>query len=320
MKKHVGIVIIGIAIIVILILSSLTYTVRWKEKAVVLNFGEISQIEESPGLKWCLPWSKIVKFDGRIRNFQIVANEIQTKDKQPVIAVIYVNWRIDDTRRFYERFLQSNASTSDDIVAKAGELLRSWVTESAKVFAEYDLGELVTLDRSQFKLAAVEKGVDGQGGMLKRIRDKTYDGDGYGIEIVDLGIRQLGVPDSVTQSVFNRMKEERDAVVRTLQAEGQSQADSIVGKAKGKATRIKAEAEAKARAIEGQGDAEAAQYYAAFLENPTLANFLRRLETLRKTLSDRTTLVLDSETPPYNLLTVGPEVTGKKIQEQTGSN
>ena len=132
------------------------------------------------------------------------------------------------------------------------------------------------------------------------------------MEIVDLGIRQLGVPGPVTESVFNRMKEEREAVVRTLQADGQSQADSIIGQAKGQATRIKAEAEAKARAIEGQGDAEAAQYYAAFLENPALANFLRRLETLRKTLSERTTLVLDSETPPYNLLTVGPDLPVQK--------
>ena len=152
--------------------------------------------------------------------------------------------------------------------------------------------------------------------MLKRVRDKAYGGDGYGIEIVDLGIRQLGVPGPVTESVFNRMKEEREAVVRTLQADGQSQADSIVGQAKGQATRIKAEAEAKARAIEGQGDAEAAQYYAAFLENPALANFLRRLETLRKTLSERTTLVLDSETPPYNLLTEGPDLEGRKKAEE----
>jgi modulator of FtsH protease HflC len=315
-KKHIGIVIIGLVIVFILVLSSLTYTVRWKEKALVLNFGKISRVEEEPGLKWCLPWQNVVKFDGRIRNYQIVANEVQTRDKQTVIVMVYVNWRIDNARRFYEGFRQSNVSTSEDIIAKAGDFLRGLVTESTNVFAEYDLGELVTLDRDKFKLAAVEKGPnsDGEGGMLKRIREKAYAGDGYGIEIVDLGIRQLGVPDSVTESVFNRMREERDAVVRTLQADGQSQADSIVGQAKGQATRIKAEAEAKARAIEGQGDAEAAQYYSAFLENPTLANFLRRLETLRKTLSERTTLILDSETPPYNLLTEGPDVTGKKPQ------
>jgi len=311
-KKHIGIVIIGLAILFILVLSSLTYTVRWKEKALVLNFGKISRVEEEPGLKWCLPWQNVMKFDGRLRNYQTVANQVQTRDKQTVIVTVYVNWRIEDASRFYERFRQGNTSTSDDVVVKANDFLKSWVTESTNVFAEYELGELVTLDPDAFKLASVEKGDDGKGGMLKRIRDKADAGDGYGMEIVDLGIRQLGVPGPVTESVFNRMKEEREAVVRTLQADGQSQADSIIGQAKGQATRIKAEAEAKARAIEGQGDAEAAQYYAAFLENPALANFLRRLETLRKTLSERTTLVLDSETPPYNLLTEGPDLPVQK--------
>ncbi len=312
MKKHIGIVIIGLAILFILVLSSLTYTVRWKEKALVLNFGKISRVEEEPGLKWCLPWQNVMKFDGRLRNYQTVANQVQTRDKQTVIVTVYVNWRIDDASRFYERFRQGNTSTSDDVVVKANDFLKSWVTESTNVFAEYDLGQLVTLDQDAFKLASVEKGDDGKGGMLKRIRDKANAGEGYGMEIVDLGIRQLGVPGPVTESVFNRMKEEREAVVRTLQADGQSQADSIIGQAKGQATRIKAEAEAKARAIEGQGDAEAAQYYAAFLENPALANFLRRLETLRKTLSERTTLVLDSGTPPYNLLTEGPDLPVQK--------
>ena len=312
MKKHIGIVIIGLAILFILVLSSLTYTVRWKEKALVLNFGKISRVEEEPGLKWCLPWQNVMKFDGRLRNYQTVANQVQTRDKQTVIVTVYVNWRIDDASRFYERFRQGNTSTSDDVVVKANDFLKSWVTESTNVFAEYELGELVTLDPDAFKLASVEKGDDGKGGMLKRIRDKANAGEGYGMEIVDLGIRQLGVPGPVTESVFNRMKEEREAVVRTLQADGQSQADSIIGQAKGQATRIKAEAEAKARAIEGQGDAEAAQYYAAFLENPALANFLRRLETLRKTLSERTTLVLDSGTPPYNLLTEGPDLPVQK--------
>jgi len=311
-KKHIGIVIIGLAILFILVLSSLTYTVRWKEKALVLNFGKISRVEEEPGLKWCLPWQNVMKFDGRLRNYQTVANQVQTRDKQTVIVTVYVNWRIEDASRFYERFRQGNTSTSDDVVVKANDFLKSWVTESTNVFAEYELGELVTLDPDAFKLASVEKGDDGKGGMLKRIRDKANAGEGYGMEIVDLGIRQLGVPGPVTESVFNRMKEEREAVVRTLQADGQSQADSIIGQAKGQATRIKAEAEAKARAIEGQGDAEAAQYYAAFLENPALANFLRRLETLRKTLSERTTLVLDSGTPPYNLLTEGPDLPVQK--------
>ena len=104
------------------------------------------------------------------------------------------------------------------------------------------------------------------------------------------------------------MQQEREAVVRTLIADGESQAAGIVGQANGQAIEIKAKAEAQAKQIKGQGDAQAAEYYAEFLAHPELANFLRQLTTLRSTLNDRTTIVLDSQTPPFHLLNVGPRI------------
>ena len=151
----------------------------------------------------------------------------------------------------------------------------------------------------------VETGKDGSaGGMLARVREKAA---GSGIEIVDMGISRLGVPDSVSSAVFARMKEERNAETNRLLAEGKAEAESIRGKAEAAKTRIMADAEAKARSIKGQGDAEAAQHYAKFVDEPELANFLRRLDTLRTTLNDRTTIVIDSDSPAYNLLSSGPE-------------
>ena len=123
-----------------------------------------------------------------------------------------------------------------------------------------------------------------------------------------MGIKQLGVPDSVTEVVFARVIEERQAEIRRLTAEGESQAASIIGRAEGKAIEMKSRAEAKAKEIEGQGDAEAAEYYASFLDHPSLADFLRKLDTLRITLSEQTTIVIDADSPPFDMIITGPNV------------
>lgn len=309
MRKHIGLILVAVAIVGILALYFVCFTVRWQEKALVLTFGRISRQVDKPGLNfaWPAPIQTVVKFDTRVRTYLPDAVQIQTGDKQTVIAAVYVNWRIQDAELFYQRFRRDSAAGEADVIAYAETTMDGWVSEALNVFAEYDLGQLVTLDAEAFKLDEVAEGGEADGtGMLQRIRAKAYDGKGYGIEIMHVGIRRLGLPDSVTPSVFARMNKDREAEARRLMAQGQSRANTIVGEAESEATEIRARAEAEAKKIEGEGDAEAAQYYAVFLEHPTLANFLRRLDTMRATLSERTTIVLNAETPPYQLLTTGP--------------
>jgi membrane protease subunit HflC len=286
-----------------------SFTVRWQEKALVLTFGKITRQVEKPGLQWIWPWQSVVKFDCRLRTLEQQFNQTQTRDKQNLIVSIYVNWRISDPQVFYERFRVGDTTIAEDIVLHAEKIMRSsWLAPTSNMFAEYNFSELVTLDPAKFKLKALEKGVDGKGAsMLARVRQEAQAEGGYGVEIVDLGIRRLGVPDRVTESVFNRMRADREAEVGKLMSEGTSVATIKVGAAKSQADIRLAEAQAEEKRIKGEGDAEAAGYYASFLNNPELANFLRRLETLRKTLSKRTTIVLDSNSPPYELLLTGPE-------------
>ena len=224
--------------------------------------------------------------------------------------------RIIDPEVFYVRF-RKGRSSGEDVVYEAEKTLRGWIADSANLIAEYNLSQLVTEDIQKFKLPELEKGSPTKtGGMLAYLRDKMSGEGGYGVDIVDLGIKQLGVPDSVSEKVFERMIADREAVVTTLLAEGDSQAKSIKGEAEGRATEIKAKAQAVAKDIMGRGDAEAARYYASFLENPQLANFLRKLETLRKTLNQRTTIVLDGDSPPYNLLQTGPQIQAQMTQPE----
>ena len=317
MKKHIGMIVIGASIVAILVLYWITFTVRWKEQALVVRFGEIKRMETEPGLKWKWPWEREVKFDGRIRTLVQIAKQTRTHDKQTIIATIYVNWRIKNPKLFYERF-RIGGTGSEDVVYKARKAIEGWVDDAMNVIAEYNLEELITLDEARFKLHELEK--DPQNGMLGRVREFAAAKEGYGIEIVDLGLRQLGVPDSVSQAVFERMRQDRDAVRDTLLAEGQSQAESIKGQAESQAAKIIAEAQARAKQIQAQGDAEAAQYYAAFLEHTDLANFLRRLDTLRTTLNDRATIVLDGKAPPYDMLSQAPHIVDKVINGKQSKN
>lgn len=307
MKKHLGIVVLALVIVLILVLYWVSFTVRYQEKALVLTLGKIARVETEPGLKWKAPWQRAIKLDCRIRTYQPAMYEMTTKDKGNIIVGLYVNWQIKDPVVFYNRFPHGGVADQQEVVASAEDAIKGWLGAARSVFAEYDLGELVTLNKERFKFADIHKS------MLERVRAQA--GAAFGIEILDLGIRKLGVPDSVSQSVFTRMKEDRAAEERRLLAEGQANADVLVGRAEGMATRIRAEAESKARSIEGQGDAEAAQFYGVFLEHPQLANFLRQLETLRKTLSERTTIILDGKTPPYQLLNKGPDIKDKATKE-----
>jgi len=311
LKKHITSVMIGVVIVLVLVFYLVSFTVRYQEKALVLTFGKIERQVEEAGLHWIWPWQKVVKFDARIHTLQGQATQTMTRDAQSIIVTAYVNWRIVDAETFYEKFRRGKGSGSEDVVLYAEESLRGLISNAINVFTEYRFSELVTLDRDAFKLSEVERGgrdAAGPGGMFERI--STAASANYGVEIVDVGIKQLGVPDSVTEVVFTRVIEERQAEIRRLTAEGESQAASIIGRAEGEAAEMKARAEAQAREIEGQGDAEASKYYANFLDHPSLADFLRKLDTLRKTLSEQTTIVIDADSPAFNMIIDGPKVSG----------
>lgn len=305
MKKHWGVILLALIIVIVLLGYAMAFTVRYQEKALVLRFGEIVRVKEEPGLKWKWPFpvEKAVKLDCRIRTYEPVVHQLKTRDENTVLVGLYVNWRIVNPENFYKTFNKPQK----ELTAEAEDAIQKWLSTALNVFSEYNLSELVTLDQDRFKLDDIEQGDDMRKGLLARAREQAF--PEYGVEIVDIGIRRLNVPDSVTATVFERMKEDRKAEKVRLESEGASAASVIKGDADSEAVKIRAEAEAQARAIEGEGDAEAARYYATFLKHPQLATFLRQLETLRKTLSKRTTLVLDSDSAPYQLLSKPPHIT-----------
>ena len=124
-----------------------------------------------------------------------------------------------------------------------------------------------------------------------------------GISIEYLGIKRLGLPESVTQNVFERMTSDRDKLTKALQSDGDAQAIKIRSAADLAAAKMISSAEAEARRIRGQGEAVAAETLPEFQKNPELANFLLGLEALEASTKEKTTLIFDSRVPPFNLIT-----------------
>ena len=127
----------------------------------------------------------------------------------------------------------------------------------------------------------------------------------YGMRVEFAGIKQLGLPESNTQKVFERMRADRQRLVKQFQGEGESRAMEIRSKAEAESTRILNEARAKAIEIEGQAEARANEYYKVFQENPELAELLLGLEALEAATKEKTTIVADPNTPPFNLFREG---------------
>jgi membrane protease subunit HflC len=134
---------------------------------------------------------------------------------------------------------------------------------------------------------------------------RTEAKDGYGIEVAFAGIKQLGLPQSNTQKVFERMREDRLRLVKSFQGEGERQAMEIRARADAESKRILNEARAKAIEIEGDAEAQANEHYKVFQQNPELAELLLGLEALEAATKEKTTIVADPSTPPFNLLREG---------------
>ncbi len=295
---------IAVAFIVICVVASLMffYQVRFTEKVVVTRFDSIKEEQpREPGLhlKWPWPIEQVHRFDARLRTFETEFRQAATQDQKTVVITSYATWRIDDA----EKFLTA-VGREDTVADKVRDLLENQVQ---LVLRKHPLSALVNTDPEKLKLDEIEEA------FLSGIRGPAR--DRYGIEFVSVGIKRLGLPESVTKDVFARMKEDRLKTSRQYEAEGQAEAMRIRASADEISRKILARAEALAKTLEGEGEARAAEYYKVFAEHPELSDFLKKLETVEKILaSGQVTLVLDADKfIPFDILRTAEETgVGKK--------
>lgn len=284
-------IIIGAILLLIFIALLFIFQVRQSEIAVVTTFSKPTRTEKKPGgpyWKWPWPIQKVYKFDQRIQTYEDKFVEDLTADNNLLLTQLYVGWRITDAEVFFPRFAGGSVSQAEKVL--------EGMVRSAKsaVIGQHPLSDFVSADK-EVKFSQVEAEI------LNTIKAQLK-ANNYGMDADFVGIKRLGLPEAVTQSVFDRMKVERNVLSSSYEAQGTAEAEKIRSAANRQAAEQLANADAEATRIRGLGEAAAAQTLPVFQEEPKLAEFLISLSALEKSLTERTTLIFDQTTPPFNLL------------------
>ena len=164
-----------------------------------------------------------------------------------------------------------------------------------EVAGQHPFSDFVSTDERQMKFSQIENEI------LQKVQKQVHDND-YGIEIKFIQIEKIGLPESVTQNVFDRMTSERQFYISQIQSTGEKDATKIKSAADSQAAKLMADADAQAFRIRGQGEAEMVKSLGVLQQNPALANFNMQMTALEEFLKNRTTLVLDQSTSPLQWL------------------
>ncbi len=273
---------------IILLLTAITFQVRFGEVAVVTTFDKPTRSITEAGLyfKFPFPVQKVRKFDARLQVFDGRIEETFTKDAKNIIVLGTVAWRIKDPLKFL-----TSLGNFYEAQKNLEGLVRSYQNA---IIGTYPLSSFISTDREKMKFDQIEEDI------LRPVAKESY--ERYGIEIAFFKIKRLLLPEAVTEKVFERMREERKKLSRKYRAEGEAEAIRIRAMADSEKEKIVVRAESQGRIIKGQADAEAAKYYEVFKENEEFAIFLKKLEALEQTLKQKSTVILDTRTPPFDLL------------------
>ena len=301
MTRKPFVIIISVFLGIIFFLLLFTYQVRQQEVVVVTRFGKAVRQETEPGLKWRLPWGieMVHRLDQRVQNFEDRPSEGLTADSYNLVSSVYVGWKITDPKVFFPRF----AGYAEPISAAEKELERIVSHHQLGVIGKHPLSDLVSAADNGTNFLAVEKQI------LSAVQNELQS-QSYGLNVEFLGIRKLQIPESVTQTVFDQMTSERKLLAGRAEAEGEADAQKIRSGADRRAAETLAMADSEATRIKGDADAEAAKYLSVFEQNTVLANLLFDINALEGTLKERSTLIFDPNTPPFNLFRGGPAVAG----------
>jgi modulator of FtsH protease HflC len=290
MKKNLLTIVIGAVLVVIFALLLFVFQVRQSEIAVVTTFGKPVRDITEPGayFKWPWPVQRVYKFDNRIQNFEDKFSESQTKDNVMMIVTIYTGWKISDAGQFMKVFPGGS-------VPAAQRALEGILRDAKTAFvASHNLSDFVNADPQQLKFDAIEAEIEAKA-------QSRLSTDNYGINLEFLGFKKIELPESITATVFQRMTADRTRIISGLQSDGDKLASEIKADADRKAAGVVNNAIADATRIRGEGEATAAQVLPVFQQNPDLAKFLLRIDAIKQTLNQKSTLIFDERTPPFDL-------------------
>jgi membrane protease subunit HflC len=283
-------IIVGSLLIVLFLLLLFIFQVRTSYVAVVTRFGAYNR-ECGPGPHLRLPWpiESVTQLDQRIQNFEGKFEETKLPDQNILLLSTYVGWRIEKPALFFPKFEGGSVPKAEDTLGRIVE------TAKKEVAGNHNFQDFISADEKQMKFSQIEQEI------LAKVKEQLKSHD-YGLDVKFVQIKKIGLPESVTTDVFERMKSERNVLISRIQNEGEERATIIKSQADTWSAKKLAEADADALRIRGEGIAESAKALGVLQQNPALANFNMKLEALQDLLKDRSTLILDQSTPPLDLL------------------
>lgn len=283
-------ILIAVAVVIAVGVWASVFTVSERELAIKFRFGEILKADYKPGLHLKIPFvNNVRKFSRQILTYNSPTEEFLTSEKKNLEVDFFIKWRITDVGAFY----RTTRGDEQSATARLREIIRADVKNE---FAIRTVQDVVSAERSEL--------------MDRMLEDARAASRSLGIQVVDVRVKRIELPDNVSDSVFSRMRQERARVAAQFRAEGAEQSEEIRADADRQRTVLLAEANREAQRIRGDGDAQAAAIYGkAYGQDPEFYSFYRSLQAYRQSIGgqgDVLVLKPDSEFFHY-LMNSAPE-------------
>jgi len=250
-----------------------TFTVNEKELAIKLKIGKVVKSDYTPGLHLKVPGLNIIKkFDSRIQTMDNRPTPVMNTDKEYLEVDYFVKWRIKDVVIYYTTFNGVQASAE----SRLSDVIKNALSEE---FSHRTLQQVISTQRTE---------------IMDTLKQKAMPiAENFGMEVVDVRIKRINLSDTVSSSVFERMKSEREAEAVEHRSNGQKEAVNIKANTDKQVRILIADATKQAAKLKGQGDAQATLVYAqAYNKNKELYSFLRSLEAYEKSFSGSDSMMI----------------------------
>ena len=262
---------------VFIFISRSAFIVDQRDQVLVMQFGNITGAPiVEPGLKWKLPWQNTVIFDKRLLASDDLPNEVITKDKKKILVDSFTRWKIIDPLKVYQV-----AKTRERVESRMQDVVGAKVRE---VLGQHTLHEIVT---------------GGDGGDMRTILMVTIrdladkEVANLGVKVVDVRIKRADLPEENSDSVFRRMKAERQRIAKQYRSEGEEAAKEIRATADKERKFLLADAYKQSEIIKGDADAKATKIYAqSYQQDPKFYAFTRSLEAYKTSMASQSRIVL----------------------------
>ncbi len=261
-------------VVVLLIGSQSVFVVDEREQAILLKLGKIQRSDFAPGLHFKLPFINNVRyFERRLLTLDAEPERFLTSEKKDVIVDSFVKWRIQDVESFYK-------ATAGGDMRRAALLLYQKVNDGLRSeFGKRTVQEVVAGERAEI-----------MGIVTKKANLAAAD---LGVRVLDVRVKRIDLPPEVSNSVYARMRAERERVARTFRSRGAEQAEKIRAEADRERTVLLAKAYRDAEILRGEGDATAAEIYAtAYEQDPEFFSFYRSLDAYRNSFRSKGDLLI----------------------------